>query len=77
MIIEPPDKGWVVHVDEDIDNACSDDGTWSAPEISTDHFVLDSDTAAFAYGKHFVGRVSKQFQLLTNFTSVNISGMIV
>lgn len=58
MIIEPPDKGWMVHIDEDIDNACDEDGTWTAPEISTDHFVLDSDTAAFAYGKHFLGRVS-------------------
>ena len=60
MIIEPPDKGWVVHVDEDIDNACEEDGIWSAPEISTDHYVLDSDTAAFAYGKHFLGRVSEK-----------------
>ena len=57
MIIEPPDKGWVIQVDEDIDSACGEDGVWSASEISTDHFVLDSDTAAFAYGKHFVGRV--------------------
>ena len=59
MIIEPPDKGWVVHVDEDIDNACDEDGLWTAHEISTDHFVLDSDTAAFAYGKHFLGRVNE------------------
>ena len=57
MIIEPPDGGWVVQVDEDIDNACDKDGVWGAPDISTDHFVLDSDTTAFAYGRHFVGRV--------------------
>ena len=57
MIIEPPDKGWTIQVDEDIDSACGEDGVWGAPDISTDHFVLDSDTAAFAYGKHFVGRV--------------------
>ena len=62
MIIEPPDKGWVVHTDEDIDNACNEDGVWSAPEISTDHYVLDSDTAAFAYGKHFLGRVSGKWK---------------
>ena len=57
MIIEPPDKGWSVHVDEDIENACGEDGIWRAAEISTDHFMLDSDITAFAYGKHFVGRV--------------------
>ena len=57
MIIEPPDKGWVIHVDEDIDGACDEDGVWTAPEISTEHFVLDSDTTAFAYGRHFVGKV--------------------
>jgi hypothetical protein len=61
MIIEPPDKGWAVHIDEDIDNACNEDGVWSAPDISTDHYVLDSDTAAFAYGKHFLGRAHKNY----------------
>jgi hypothetical protein len=61
MIIEPPGKGWVIQVDEDIDSACGEDGVWSASEISTDHFVLDSDTAAFAYGKHFVGRAHKNY----------------
>ena len=68
MIIEPPDKGWVVHVDEDIDSACSEDGTWRAPEISTEHFVLDSDTAAFAYGKHFMRRVSENPYCSCGFT---------
>ena len=57
MIIEPPDKGWVVHVDENIDNACGEDGMWTASEISTDHYILDSDTSSFAYGRHFIGRV--------------------
>lgn len=61
MIIEPPGKGWTVQVDEDIENACNQDGIWTASEFSTDHFVLDSDTAAFAYGKHFVGRVSELY----------------
>ena len=57
MVIEPPDKGWVIQVDEDIDSACGEDGLWAAPEISTDHYSLDSDTAAFAYGRHFVAKV--------------------
>ena len=58
MVIAPPDRGWVVQVDDDIENACGENGMWRAPDISTDHFVLDSDSAAFAYGRHFVGRVS-------------------
>ena len=57
MIIEPPDKGWNIQVDEDFESSLGEDGIWRAPEISTDHFSLDSDTAVFAYGRHFVGKV--------------------
>ena len=58
MVIEPPDGGWVVQVDKDIESACGEDGIWGASELSTEHFAIDTDTSVFAYGRHFVGKVS-------------------
>ena len=39
-------------------SSLNDDGLWQAPEISTEHFRVETDNIALLYGRHFVGKVS-------------------
>ena len=60
LLIIPPDGGYWVQNGE-YESSRSEDGTWQAPEIDTEHFRLDTDTTAMMYGRHFVGRSHKNF----------------
>lgn len=57
LLVEPPDPGYWIQ-NGNYESAKGEDGVWRAPEISTEHFRINTDKTAFVYGKHFVGRVS-------------------
>ena len=58
LLIESPEGGYWVQNGE-YESAKGADGTWSAPEISTEHYTVQCDLTALAYGGHFVGQVSQ------------------
>ena len=56
MLIEPPDGGfWLQHGEHD--SARGTDGVWTAPEIDTEHYTIQTDKTAFVYGRYFMWRV--------------------
>ena len=56
LLIEPPDGGFWIQNGE-YESARGEDGIWRAPEISTEHYNLDSNKNAFVYGRHLIGEV--------------------
>lgn len=57
LLIESPDGGyWLQNGDHEV--MCGEDGVWRAPEISTEHYTIQSDKTAFVYGRYFKKQVS-------------------
>lgn len=57
MLMAPPDGGYWIQNGEH-ESARSEDGTWRAPEIDTEHFTVEMDAVANVYRKYFKGQVS-------------------
>ena len=60
MIIEPSGGGYWIENGE-CESALGEDGIWRAPEISTEHYTIQTDTIANIYGRYFVGQVRDGF----------------
>lgn len=60
MLIEPPDGGfWLQHGEHD--SARGTDGVWTAPEIDTEHYTIQTDKTAFVYGRYFMWRDHRNY----------------
>ncbi|XP_064384734.1 rap1 GTPase-activating protein 1-like isoform X3 [Halichondria panicea] len=55
LLIESPDGGYWVQNGE-YESAKGEDDMWTAPEISTEHYTVQCDLTALAYGGHFCGQ---------------------
>ena len=57
LLIEAPDGGYWIQNGE-YESAKGEDEVWRAPEISTEHYTIQCDLTALAYGGHFHGQVT-------------------
>lgn len=58
LLISSPDGGyWVQTGDHDV--AKGEDGVWRAPEISTEHYIIQTDKTASVYGRYFRKQVRR------------------
>ncbi len=60
LLIESPDGDYWIQNGE-YESARGEDNLWTAPEISTEHYTVQCDLTALAYGGHFCGQVSHIF----------------
>ena len=59
LLITPPDGGyWCQGGDHDM--AKGEDGVWRAPEISTEHYTIQTDKTASVYGRYFRKQVHRK-----------------
>ncbi len=68
LLIESPDRGYWVQNGE-YESAKGEDDMWTAPEISTEHYTVQCDLTALAYGGHFRGQVGVILKALWAFVN--------